>query len=107
MTDFLTSYGPVVALACAGAAIVYGLVITQRLLSRSPGNERMQEISGAVQEGARAYLTRQYTIIAVVAVVSAMTRHSEPPASLPRHQQIRKAMNAPTEAPSEAVNTPE
>jgi K(+)-stimulated pyrophosphate-energized sodium pump len=61
-----------VALACAGAAVVYGLLITQRLLRLSPGNERMQEISGAVQEGARAYLTRQYTIIAGVAVVLAI-----------------------------------
>jgi K(+)-stimulated pyrophosphate-energized sodium pump len=72
LTDFLTSYGPVVALACAGAAVVYGLLITQRLLRLSPGNEKMQEISGAVQEGARAYLTRQYTIIAGVAVVLAI-----------------------------------
>ncbi len=72
MTDFLTSYGPVVALACAAAAVVYGALITRRLLRRSPGNEKMQEISGAVQEGARAYLTRQYTIIAGVAVVLAI-----------------------------------
>ncbi len=68
MTSFLTDYGVVVALACAGAAVLYGLIITQRLLAKSPGNERMQEISGAVQEGAKAYLTRQYTIIAAVAV---------------------------------------
>jgi K(+)-stimulated pyrophosphate-energized sodium pump len=68
LTDFLTDYGVVVALVCAGAAVVYGVLITQRLLARSPGNERMQEISGAVQEGARAYLTRQYTIIAAVAL---------------------------------------
>jgi K(+)-stimulated pyrophosphate-energized sodium pump len=72
LTDFLTSYGPVVALVCAAAAVVYGIVITQRLLAKSPGNERMQEISGAVQEGAGAYLTRQYTIIAGVAVVLAV-----------------------------------
>jgi K(+)-stimulated pyrophosphate-energized sodium pump len=64
----LTDYGVVVALVCAGAAVVYGLIITQRLLAKSPGNERMQEISGAVQEGAQAYLNRQYTIIAAVAV---------------------------------------
>jgi K(+)-stimulated pyrophosphate-energized sodium pump len=68
LTSFLTEYGVVVALACAAAAIVYGLVITQRLLAKSPGNDRMQEISGAVQEGAKAYLNRQYTIIAAVAV---------------------------------------
>ena len=68
MTSFLTEYGVVVALVCAGAAVVYGLIITQRLLAKSPGNERMQEISGAVQEGAKAYLNRQYTIIAAVAV---------------------------------------
>jgi K(+)-stimulated pyrophosphate-energized sodium pump len=68
LTSFLTEYGVVVALVCAGAAVLYGLIITQRLLKKSPGNERMQEISGAVQEGAQAYLTRQYTIIAAVAV---------------------------------------
>jgi len=68
LTSFLTDYGVVVALVCAGAAVVYGLLITQRLLSKSPGNDRMQEISGAVQEGASAYLRRQYAIISVVAV---------------------------------------
>ncbi|HMC05922.1 MAG TPA: sodium-translocating pyrophosphatase [Solirubrobacterales bacterium] len=72
MTKFLTDYGVVVALVCAGAAVVYGGIVTQRLLKRSPGSERMREISGAVQEGARAYLTRQYTIIAGVAVVLAI-----------------------------------
>jgi K(+)-stimulated pyrophosphate-energized sodium pump len=68
LTDFLTDYGVVVALVCAGAAVVYGAIITRRLLRRSPGSDRMREISGAVQEGARAYLRRQYTIIAVVAL---------------------------------------
>ena len=72
MTKFLTDYGVVIALVCAGAAVVYGAVITRRLLARSPGSERMREISGAVQEGAKAYLTRQYTIIAGVAIVLAI-----------------------------------
>ncbi len=72
MTDFLTDYGVVVALVCAGAAVLYGALVTRRLLSRSPGNERMQEISGAVQEGAKAYLNRQYSIIAVVAIPLAL-----------------------------------
>jgi K(+)-stimulated pyrophosphate-energized sodium pump len=68
LTSFLTQYGVVVALVCAGAAVAYGLIVTQRLLAKSPGNDRMQEISGAVREGAQAYLNRQYTIIAAVAV---------------------------------------
>ncbi len=72
MTKFLTDYGVVIALVCAGAAVLYGGLVTQRLLARSPGNDRMQEISAAVQEGAKAYLTRQYTIIAAVAVVLAV-----------------------------------
>ena len=72
MTDFLTDYGVVFALGCAGAAVVYGLLITQRLLAKPPGNDRMVEISGAIQEGASAYLKRQYTIIAGVGVVIAV-----------------------------------
>ena len=68
MTEFLTDYGVLIALVCAGAAVLYGALVTQRLLAKSPGNERMQEISGAVQEGAKAYLNRQYLIIAIVAV---------------------------------------
>jgi K(+)-stimulated pyrophosphate-energized sodium pump len=72
LTEFLTDWGVVIALVCALAGVVYGALVTQRLLRKSPGNERMQEISAAVQEGAKAYLTRQYTIIAVVAVVLAI-----------------------------------
>ena len=68
MTDFLTDYGVVIALVCAVAAVIYGALVTTRLLRRPAGNDRMVEISGAVQEGAKAYLNRQYTIIAVVAV---------------------------------------
>ena len=72
MTDFLTEWGVIVALACAGVGVVYGALTTRWLLRQSPGNERMQEISRAVQEGAQAYLNRQYSIIAVVAVVIAI-----------------------------------
>jgi K(+)-stimulated pyrophosphate-energized sodium pump len=69
LSSFLTNHGVVVALVCAACAVVYGIVTTRSLLALSPGNERMQEISGAVQEGARAYLNRQYTTIAIVGVV--------------------------------------
>ncbi|HEX8743319.1 MAG TPA: sodium/proton-translocating pyrophosphatase, partial [Thermoleophilaceae bacterium] len=72
MTDFLTDYGIIIALACAGAALVYGIMTSRWLLAKSPGNEEMQRISHAVQEGAQAYLKRQYTIIAYVAIVLAV-----------------------------------
>jgi K(+)-stimulated pyrophosphate-energized sodium pump len=69
LTSFLTQHGVVVALGCAAAALVYGVLTTQALLRLSPGNEQMRSISAAVQEGASAYLNRQYLTIAAVGVV--------------------------------------
>jgi K(+)-stimulated pyrophosphate-energized sodium pump len=69
LSSFLTHHGDLVALVCAACAIAYGFVTARQLLALSPGNERMRSISAAVQEGASAYLNRQYTTIAAVGVV--------------------------------------
>jgi len=54
---------------CGAVALLYGAWAVRSVLSAPAGTERMQEIAGAVQEGARAYLNRQYTAIAIVGVV--------------------------------------
>jgi K(+)-stimulated pyrophosphate-energized sodium pump len=69
LDSFLTDYGVLIALLCAGAAIVYGAVTSRALLALSPGNETMRGLSLAIQEGASAYLRRQYTVIGIVGVV--------------------------------------
>ena len=63
------SAGLIFALGCALLAIVYGALQIQRILRLAEGNDRMREISGAVREGAVAYLWRQYKTIALVGVV--------------------------------------
>ena len=64
--EFLTDWGVVIALVCAGCALIYGVVTSRWLLALSPGNQEMQDISMAVQEGAKAYLRRQYTILSLI-----------------------------------------
>ena len=67
MTDFFQNHSVLFALLCAGVGIGWGAVLTVRILKLPAGTERMQEIARAVQEGASAYLRRQYLTIAGVA----------------------------------------
>jgi K(+)-stimulated pyrophosphate-energized sodium pump len=67
--NFFSDHAVLFALICAGVGVAYGVWLTIWLLGRPTGTERMREISRAVQEGAAAYLRRQYTTIAIVAIV--------------------------------------
>ena len=62
-------YGMHLALACAAIAILYGVVVAKWVVGQPAGNEKMQSIAAAIQEGAGAYLRRQYRTIAIVGVI--------------------------------------
>ncbi|MRR59192.1 MAG: sodium-translocating pyrophosphatase, partial [Deltaproteobacteria bacterium] len=65
----MEQYAEIFALACAVAAVAYGLISTSWILKLPQGSERMKQIAAAIQEGAGAYMKRQYSIIAIVGVI--------------------------------------
>lgn len=65
----MEQYAVVFSLLCAAAAVAYGLVTARWILGLPQGNDRMKQIAAAIQEGAGAYMKRQYTIIAMVGAV--------------------------------------
>src|ERR1700760_150618 len=69
MSSWIQNHPVLLGLVGAGVAVAYGLYLTWWLLQQPAGNERMREISRAVQEGGAADLRKQYTTIAIVAVV--------------------------------------
>lgn len=66
---FLGINGLTIAIVCALFALAYGVFSIKWILAKPMGNDRMKEIAAAVQEGAKAYLNRQYTAIAMVGIV--------------------------------------
>ncbi|MGA0123203.1 MAG: sodium-translocating pyrophosphatase [Gaiellales bacterium] len=71
MSTFFSEHAVLIALVCGAITVLYGLILTRWVLSKPQGDDKMREIAAAIQEGASAYLSRQYRTVAIVAVVLA------------------------------------
>jgi K(+)-stimulated pyrophosphate-energized sodium pump len=69
MDTLFQEHAVLIALICGGATVLYGLALIRWVLAKPAGNDEMRAIASAIQEGAAAYLSRQYRTVAVVAVV--------------------------------------
>ncbi len=69
MSSFISENGMLLAVICGLVAVIYGVLLIRWLLKLPAGDEVMQRVAGAVQEGAKAYLGRQYRTVAMVGVV--------------------------------------
>src|SRR3977135_3068403 len=65
----ILQYGVTLAMVCAIAGLLFAFFLIKAVIRLSPGNERMRQIAGAIEEGAKAYLKRQVRTISVIAAV--------------------------------------
>jgi len=72
MSTFFSEHAVLIALICGAITVLYGLILTRWVLSKPQGDDKMREIAAAIQEGASAYLSRQYRTVAIVAVILAI-----------------------------------
>ena len=72
MSTFFGEHAVLIALICGAITVIYGLILTRWVLSKPDGDDKMREIASAIQEGASAYLSRQYRTVGIVAIVIAL-----------------------------------
>ncbi len=72
MPTFFAENAVLIALVCGAITVLYGLILTRWVLAKPAGDDKMREIAKAIQEGAAAYLSRQYRTVAIVAIVIAL-----------------------------------